>query len=185
MGNGVDGPGGGQPRRRRRRGRSQRQRREISDRPRGQIRRQAGAAMRKKAIFNVYTVGSYVRDDFQGKTAEDLAGTDTLKQLHLVIQRSISGEDMANAFRDAIRANYSDGFNDELEKLTALMKASDVEKGNEVWITNYPGYGLNINLVGKKSEFIKGTKFAKAVWDIYLGPKNVGDNVKKALVSRL
>ena len=144
-----------------------------------------GAGMRKKVIFNVYTVACYIQDDFTGKSAEDLASCDTFKQLHLVLQRSVSGEDMAKAFREAIRANHGDDFADELDKLTALIKAYDVEKGDQVWISYYPGYGLNVNLVGKRAEFIKGTKFGKAVWDIYLGPKNVGENVKKALVSRL
>jgi len=144
-----------------------------------------GAGMRKKVIFNVYTVGCYIQEDFTGKSAEDLAGTDTFKQLHLVLQRSLSGETMAQAFSDAIRANYGDEFNAEIDKLTALIKAYDVEKGDQVWITYHPGYGLNVNLVGKKDEFIKGTKFGKAVWDIYLGPKNVGEAVKKALISRL
>jgi len=144
-----------------------------------------GAGMRKKVIFNVYTVGCYIQDDFAGKSAEDLAGTDTFKQLHLVLQRSVAGEDKARAFRDAIRAIYGDEFTVEMDKLTALIKAHDVDKGDQVWITYHPGYGLNVNLVGKKDEFIKGTKFGKAVWDIYLGPKNVGENVKKALVSRL
>ena len=84
-----------------------------------------------------------------------------------------------------IERSANDDFADELDKLTALIKAYDVEKGDQVWISYYPGYGLNVNLVGKRAEFIKGTKFGKAVWDIYLGPKNVGENVKKALVSRL
>src|SRR5262245_11761222 len=144
-----------------------------------------GAGMRKKVIFNVYTVACYIQDDFAGKSAEELAGTDTFKQLHLVLQRSVAGEDMAKAFRDAVRANYGDEFATEMDKLTALIKSYNVEKGDHVWITYHPGYGLNVNLLGKRDEFIKGTKFGKAVWDIYLGPKNVGENVKKALVSRL
>src|SRR5438128_2237879 len=94
-----------------------------------------GAGMRKKVIFNVYTVGCYIQDDFTGKSAEDLAGTDTFKQLHLVLQRSVAGEDMAKAFRDAVRANYGDEFNDEMDKLTALIKAYNVDKGDQVWIT--------------------------------------------------
>ena len=61
----------------------------------------------------------------------------------------------------------------------------NVNKGDQVWITNVPGYGLHIHLVGKKQEFIPGVKFSKAVWEIYLGEKNIGEAVKKALVSRL
>jgi hypothetical protein len=144
-----------------------------------------GAGMRKKAIINVYTIGSYIDKEFTGKTPDDLACADCVKQLHLVLQRDVSGADMAHAFETAIRANYPKDFDSELGKLTSMIRTHDVAKGDQVWITNIPGYGLHINLVGKKQEFIPGVKFSKAVWDIYLGPKNVGEAVKKGLVSRL
>ena len=144
-----------------------------------------GTGMRKKAIINVYTIGSYVTTDFAGKTPEDLAGADVVKQLHLVMQRDIKGADMAHSFDGGIRANYPGEFEDELRKFGAMVRAQDVVKGDQVWITHVPGYGLHIHLVGKRSEFIPGMRFAKAVWDIYLGPKNVGEAVKKGLVSRL
>jgi hypothetical protein len=144
-----------------------------------------GAAMRKKLLFNVYTVGSYVQADFRGKTAEELAGADTLKQLHLVMQRDVSGKDMAKAFGDAIRANYANEFADEVDKFMALMRDQSADTDDHVWITHVPGFGLHVNLVGKKAEYIKSVKFAHAVWNIYLGPKNVGENVKKGLTSRL
>lgn len=145
-----------------------------------------GAAMRKRAIFNVYTIGSYVQTDFAGKSAEELAATDAFKQLHLVMQRSVSGADMAEAFRDAVRANYpGNQFAEEMDKFMGLMRAQNADKGDEVWITHVPGYGLHVNHAGKRSEYIKSVKFAKAVWDIYLGPKNIGEGIKKALTSRL
>jgi len=145
-----------------------------------------GTAMRKKAIFNVYAIGSYVQTEFRGRTADELAAADMVKQLHLIMQRGVSGKDMAKAFHDAIRANYPNGeFAEEMQKFMSLMKDQTADKGDEVWITHVPGFGLHVNLVGKRSEFIKGVKFGKAVWDIYLGPKNVGDAVKKGLISRL
>lgn len=144
-----------------------------------------GTAMRKKAFINVYTIGSYIVTEFKGTTPQDLAGADVVKQLHLVLERDVRGGDMANAFETAIRANYPKEFDEELKKLNAMIAAHDVVKGDQVWITNIPGYGLHINLVGKKQEFIPGVKFSKAVWEIYLGNKNVGEAVKKALVSRL
>lgn len=144
-----------------------------------------GVAMRKKAFVDVYTIGSYVTKDFKGKTPEDLAAADVIKQLHLVMERNVSGSDMAKAFETAIRANYGSEFDADLAKLTGLIAQYDLSKGDQVWITHVPGYGLHFNLVGKRQEFIPGLKFAKAVWDIYLGPKNVGEAVKKGLTSRL
>jgi hypothetical protein len=144
-----------------------------------------GAALRKKAFFNVYAVGSYVQSDFAGDSPEDLAKADTMKQLHLVMERDVDGKDMAKAFQEAVRNNYPNEFGDEIKKLTDIMQAHDVRKGDHVWITHIPGYGIHINLVGKKAEHIAGVNFGKAVWDIYLGPKNVGEAVKTGLVSRI
>lgn len=144
-----------------------------------------GVAMRKKAFVDVYTIGSYVANEFKGKTPEELASADVIKQLHLVMERNVSGSDMAKAFETAIRANYGSEFDADLAKLTGLIAQYDLNKGDQVWITHVPGYGLHFNLVGKRQEFIPGLKFAKAVWDIYLGPKNVGEAVKKGLTSRL
>jgi hypothetical protein len=144
-----------------------------------------GAGMRKKAFIDLYTVGSYIVNEFNGRTPGELASADVVKQLHLVLQRDVGGGDMARAFENAIRANHPREFDTELKKLTAMIEAHDVKKGDEVWITNIPGYGLHIHLVGKKQEFIPGVNFSKAVWEIYLGEKNVGEAVKKALVSRL
>jgi hypothetical protein len=145
----------------------------------------SGAAMRKKAIFNVYTIGSYVSTEFTGRSAEELAACDKVKQLHLVLQRNVTGNDMGKAFEEAIRANHPNEFTTEMTKLTNLIRAYDVKSGEHVWITHVPGYGLHIQLVGKTSEFIPGVKFAHAVWEIYLGAKNVGESVKQGLVSRL
>jgi hypothetical protein len=144
-----------------------------------------GVAMRKKAFVDVYTIGSYVVNDFRGKTPEELAAADVVKQLHLVMERNVSGTDMARAFETAIRANYGNEFDQDMKKLTDLISQFDLHKGDQVWITHIPGYGVHFNLVGKKQEFIPGLKLAKAIWDIYLGPKNVGEAVKKGLTSRL
>ena len=144
-----------------------------------------GAALRKKAFFSVYAVGSYVQNDFAGDSAEDLAKADTMKQLHLVMERDVDGKDMAKAFQEAVRANYPNEFTDEIKKLRDIMQAHNARKGDHVWITHIPGYGIHINLVGKKAEHIAGVNFGKAVWEIYLGPKNVGEAVKNGLVSRI
>jgi hypothetical protein len=144
-----------------------------------------GAAMRKKAIFNVYTIGSYIQADAKVHSAEELATADVLKQLHIVMERTVSGKDMAAAFHEAIRANYPNEFQEELDKFMDLMRAQTAEKGDHVWITHIPNVGIHVNLVGKKAETIMNPKFSKAVWEIYLGPKNVGEPVKKGLTARL
>jgi hypothetical protein len=145
-----------------------------------------GTAMRTRYIFNVYAIASYVQKGAKVETAEQLASVDSVKRLHLVMERNVEGKDMAEAFRAAIRANHADpAFEDEVNTLVKLMRGSAARKGEHILLTHLPGVGLHVNMPGKADLTIKNPGFSRAVWDIYLGKNNVGENVKKALVSRL
>jgi hypothetical protein len=145
-----------------------------------------GAALRKKLIFNVYTVGSYIQEGVAVHSAEELVAADSPKQLHLVMERDVDGKDMVQAFTSAIRANYDDpAFADELKMLADKLEPTSVKKDDHVWLTHVPQVGLHVR-IGDTTEFtIKNVNFARAVWEIYLGKHNLGENIKKDLVSRL
>ncbi len=145
-----------------------------------------GAAMRQKLVFSVYAVGSYVQAGAAVRSAEELAAADVAKQLQLVMQRDVAGRDMAEAFRSAIRANHPEpAFDAEVEALVRMLRDGTARKGDRIVLTHAPGVGLEIAISGKEGFVIKHPDFGKAVWDIYLGAYNVGDAVKKGLVSRL
>jgi Chalcone isomerase-like len=137
-----------------------------------------GTALRKKYFVNVYTIGSYVQEGIAVRTPEELSAINCAKSLHLVME--------AEAFRVAIHQNYAvSQFADEINTLVQCISAQDVHKGDQVWLTHIPGVGLYVNLVGKTDVLIKNLQFSQAVWDIYLGKNNLGDAIKKGLVSRL
>jgi hypothetical protein len=145
-----------------------------------------GAAMRQKVVFSVYAVGSYVQAGAAVRSAEELAAADVPKQLQLVMQRDVAGRDMAEAFRSAIRANHPEpAFGAEVEALVRMLRDGTARKGDRIVLTHTPGVGLQVDVSGKEGFVIKNPGFSKAVWDIYLGAYNVGDAVKKGLVSRL
>jgi 3-hydroxyisobutyrate dehydrogenase-like beta-hydroxyacid dehydrogenase len=145
-----------------------------------------GTAVRTKVIINVYAVGSYIDSAVSVKTAEELASVDAAKRLHLILERSIDGKDLAEAFRTAIRVNYPEpSFNDEVNMLVQYMRSTSVRKGEQIFLTHVPGVGLHLSVAGKADFVIRNVKFSQAVWDIYLGKKNLGDAVKKGLTSRL
>ena len=144
-----------------------------------------GTAMRTKYVLNVYAIASYVQDSAKVSSAEAIAAVDCYKRLHLVMERNVEGKDMAEAFRAAIRANYPEGFDDEVNMLVQLMRSNGASKGDHIGLTHVPGVGLHVAMPGKVDFVIKNPKFSRAVWDIYLGKNNVGDNVKKGLTSRL
>jgi hypothetical protein len=145
-----------------------------------------GAAMRKKLFFKVYTIAAYVAQGTDVRSAEALAAADCPKQMHLVMERDVSGKDMAEAFRAGIRLNYdAPRFDRELDTLIDAFKACDIKKGDHFWMTHIPKVGLHCNLVGKSQFLVKDVPFARAVWEIYLGKNNIDSSVKKALVDRL
>jgi hypothetical protein len=145
-----------------------------------------GTAMRKKVLFNVYTVGSYIQEGTAVHSATDLASADVPKQLHLVMERDLDGKTMASAFRDAVRLNYaSPAFDNELDTLTRFLEQTSVKKGDHVWLSHVPGVGFHGRLAGKKELLIPNGAFSKAIWEIYLGRNNLGESIKQGLTSRL
>jgi hypothetical protein len=145
-----------------------------------------GAALRTKFIVNVYTIASYVQQDATVRTAEALATADCAKRLHLVMERTVDGKDMAEAFRAAIRMNHPEPeFNEEVNTLVQFMRSTSARKDDHICLTHVPGIGLHCSMAGRAEFLIKSVRFAQAVWEIYLGKNNLGESIKKSLVSRL
>jgi hypothetical protein len=145
-----------------------------------------GTALRKRVVFKVYTIGSYVECGAGLRSAEELAGADVAKQLHLVMERDVEGKELADAVEKAIhKGRGDDAFADELKSLRDTMKALELKKGDNIRLTNVPKKGISCDVAGKKQILIENSDFSKAVWEIYLGKKNIDDDIKKALVSRL
>jgi Chalcone isomerase-like len=145
-----------------------------------------GAALRQKFYFNVYTVASYMQEGAKAHTPEDLAAADCPKRLELVMERTVDGKEMAEAFRAAIRVNYPEpAFSAEVGDLMHFMQGQEARKFDHIVLTYVPGVGLHCELAGRAEVLIKGAQFHRAVWDIYLGKNNLGEEIKKGLASRL
>lgn len=145
-----------------------------------------GTALRKKLIFKLYAIGSYIQDGVKVSSADELCNKDCSKQLHLVMECAISGEQMAGAFKEAIRLNHPEPeFAAEIKELTGYLQTFSLAKGDHVWLISVPRLGLKINVAGKPGIQIENPAFAKAIWEVYLGKKNLGEPLKADLVSRL
>ena len=145
-----------------------------------------GTAMRTRLILNVYAIGSYVQENHKGKTAEDVVAADCVKRLHLVMERTVDGKDLGEAFRAAIRLNHPEPeFSEEVNTLAQYMRSTSLRKGEHLYLTHVPGIGLHCSVAGKADFLIRNPKFSMAVWEIYLGKKNLGEHIKQGLVSRL
>jgi hypothetical protein len=145
-----------------------------------------GTALRKKYLFNVYAMASYVQEGAGVHNAQDLAAADVPKILHLVMERDVDGATMAGAFREAVRLNHAaPAFEQELNTLAAFLQANGVKKGDHVWLTHVPGVGFHVRVGADKTVFIPNPAFSRAAWDAYLGANNLGEAIKAGLTSRL
>jgi hypothetical protein len=146
-----------------------------------------GTAERRKFLVNVYALGSYVLEGAQVRSADELASLSASpKRLELVMERDVAGKDMAEAFETAIRANYpAPALNEEMKTLTELLQKEPLRKEDRVLLTYLPEVGLHCQVVNKSEFTIKNVQLARAVWDIYLGKNNLGEGIKKSLVSRV
>ena len=145
-----------------------------------------GAALRQKFYFNVYAVASYVQEGAKPRTPEELAAVDCPKRLELVMERTVNGKEMAEAFRAAIRLNYPEpALGAEVGDLVRFLQGQEARQGDHIVLTYVPGVGLRCDLAGRAEVVIQGAQFLRAVWDIYLGKNNLGEEIKKGLASRL
>jgi hypothetical protein len=145
-----------------------------------------GAAQRTKTTFKVYTVASYVEQGVAIRDALELATQDCPKQLHITMQRDVDGATMADAFIDGIRLNYGDDqFAGQRKALLEFMAGTRLREGDQVWLTHVPEVGFHCRMPGNRETLIKDVPFSAAIWKIYLGRKNISDDVKQALTARL
>ncbi|MGH9678048.1 MAG: chalcone isomerase family protein, partial [Candidatus Acidiferrum sp.] len=134
----------------------------------------------------VYSIASFVRSDVKVRNAAELASADVFKRLHLVMERDVAGGDMADAFSSAIRRNYPEpAFSEEVQTLVRMLQAGTARRGDSILLTHLPGEGLQIKVGVNEPFVITNPAFSKAIWDIYLGPNNIGESIKRGLVSRL
>jgi len=145
-----------------------------------------GTAVRKKGIFAVYSVASYLLEGAKVRSAEELAGADVPKQLHLVMIRSVSGQEMGSTFLAVFRQNHPEpAFKEEAQTLADLLRASTAQRGDNIFITHVPKVGLHCRRAGGEEILIKNVDFSKAVWDNYFGKRSISEDVKRGLTSRL
>ena len=145
-----------------------------------------GTALRAKRGVHAYAIAGYVSSEAEVHSAEELARADVAKRLHLVMERPVDGKSLAQAFRSAVRLNHAEpAFEAEIKSLEHYMRNMSARKGEHLMMTHLPGIGLHIRVAGKVDFVIRSVGFSRAIWDIYLGEKNLGESLKKGLTSRL
>lgn len=145
-----------------------------------------GTALRKKFVFNVYAMGSFLQDGAKASTAEEVAAAETAKMFYLVMEREVSSRDFTDAMKTAI-GNTQDveKFNGDFAQISTAIGDKALRKGDHVMLLASPNGQLKISIINRVELTIKNPEFSQAVWNIYLGSKPVNAEMKTGLVSRL
>lgn len=145
-----------------------------------------GVGLRTRVGLRVYAVASYVQDGTPVRTAEDVVKADAVRMLHLVMERTVEPADFIGAIKDAMAKSYpADKFAAEFKQLTEAVGDTAAKKGDHVTLLSVPGAGVRVRLADKVDVTVKGADFARALWEVYLGPKPVDEVLKKGLVGML
>lgn len=145
-----------------------------------------GVGLRTKFGFGVYTIASYVQDGTLVRGAEDVAKANSVRLLHLVMQRTVQPTEFIGAFRAAVGKSYpEDKFAAEFKQLVEAVGENAAAKGDHLTLLHVPGEGVRVRVGMKVDVTVKSPAFAQALWEVYLGPKPLDEGLKKELVGLL
>lgn len=170
-----------------------------------------GMGLRTKTIFSVkvYAFGLYVDADgarerlarWKGKDAETLMDDERFyaallerefaMTLRLVMCRGVGGEDMRDAFENALRPRVKAakeremfGGNKALNEFRTFFSEDKLEKGVELIFRATPEGRLATFIDGEAQPVIENKALCWALFDVYLGRSPVEKQGKRRLVAR-
>lgn len=145
-----------------------------------------GHAVRKALGIRFYKIGSYCCESVQPTDVDKLAAADVPKQLLLVMERDISAAILERSFRETFEKNDPDKkFVTEIQTMLDYMTSSPLKKGEHVVITHLPNSGISVRGRNQDPIVVSNPAFATVVWNVYMGPKGVSDDLRTGLGSRL
>lgn len=148
--------------------------------------RLTGHAVRRAMRIRFYKIGSYCCDSIAPPNVDSLAAADVPKQLLLVMERDISSAILERSFRETFEKNDPDNkFGPEIKTMLDYMTQSPLKKGEHVVITHLPKLGISVRGRNQEPIVVNNPAFATVVWNVYMGPKGVSDELREGLGSRL
>ena len=142
-----------------------------------------GAGVRKRLFFQVYAIGLYVQDRKGDPLAQGGA-----KRVAIHMLRDVDAGTFTQALIDGMRPNHDEatmkGLEPRIAQLSATMaQMQEAKKGMAIHLDWLPSSGTQMTVDGKPAGApIAGEDFYQALLRIWLGPKPVQDDLKKALL---
>jgi len=142
-----------------------------------------GTGTRVKMWMDMYTLGLFISDKNQNAAAI-VSNNETAMIRLSIISGLITAEKMDKAIRDGFEKSTQgkpEAIQTEINTFLNVFKQG-VEKKDVFQFTYKPEYGTSILKNGKELSLIKGHKFKKALWGIWLGEDPVDKRLKAELL---
>jgi hypothetical protein len=141
-----------------------------------------GAGVRKRVFFDVYAIGLYVANPKSDPLAQPGA-----KRIAIHMLRDVGADQFSEALAEGIRNNHSEAeyklFESRVASLSSIMaELKEAKKGMAIAL-DWNGKDTVVMVGGKPAgQPIAGEDFYRALLRIWIGPKPVQDDLKKALL---
>ena len=170
-----------------------------------------GTGIRQRTIFRVkvYAFGLYVDanaaraalSEFAGTSAESLGRDERFTRrlldldfgmaLRLVMTRTVSGGDVAEAFDDALRPRMpragrgpeSDAAATALARLSGYLDVDEVRRDAEIVFSCGPAGRLAMTVDGAERPPIESRALCRALFDVYLGEDPIEPDGRRNLIA--
>lgn len=140
-----------------------------------------GLGLRSRLMFKVYVAGLYLEQ--KSSDAEAIIKADAPKRMVLHFLRSVSREQMVEAYTEAFDNNAPGSRTALKDEIARLMAAFEpVAANDQMTFTYQPGAGTTLTIKGRDKVTIPGLPFAQAMFSAWLGPKPPSAELKKGLL---
>ena len=145
-----------------------------------------GAGLRKRAFFDVYTIGLYLPE--KKAAAADAIGAPGAKRVAIHMLRDVGVDQFGGALIDGMKDNVGEAEMKALEPrikqlLSAMNTMQEAKKGMRITLDWMPAAGTQLTVEGKPAgTAIPGEDFYRALLKIWLGERPVQADLKKALL---
>jgi len=148
-----------------------------------------GIATRKKFFVKVYSIAHYMQDPQKGtlnEVMQEVMNDKRAKQFTAVWLRPVDEKKIHDSYMEALRKNLGDeGFEKHSEDVNQFLAFfGGGAQTNDTHIVRWIPEGvIEVEINDEVKGQIKNEEFAKAVWEIWLGPRSVVK--REELVSRI
>jgi hypothetical protein len=140
-----------------------------------------GLGLRTRFMIKVYVAGLYLEK--KSSDADAIIKADAPKRMVLHFLRSVSRDQMVDAYTEAFDANAPGSRTSLKAEIARLMAAFEPVAANDQMVFTYqPGVGTTLTIRGTDKVTIAGLPFAQAMFSAWLGPKPPSADLKKGLL---